>query len=245
MKFDILTLFPEMFEPIKQSIIGRAVENNLIDINITNIRDFSKDKHKKVDDTIYGGGAGMLIKPNVVYDSFCSVKSDKSKVIYMSPQGKVLCQEKVEELSKEEHLIILCGHYEGIDNRVLDKIVDEEISIGDYVLTGGEIPAMVLIDSVSRYIDGVLSNASTEEESFSKGILEYPQYTRPEIFEGMEVPEVLKSGHHKNIDKWRREQSLRVTFEKRPELLEKVDLTEDEQKFIKSLNKDFKKKEEI
>ncbi|MCI8276958.1 MAG: tRNA (guanosine(37)-N1)-methyltransferase TrmD [Clostridia bacterium] len=235
MKFDILTLFPEMFEPIKQSIIGRAVENNLIDINITNIRDFSKDKHKKVDDTIYGGGAGMLIKPDVVYDSFCSVRSDKSKVIYMSPQGKVLCQEKVEELSKEEHLIILCGHYEGIDNRVLDKIVDEEISIGDYVLTGGEIPAMVLIDSVSRYIDGVLSNGSTEEESFSKGILEYPQYTRPEIFEGMEVPEVLKSGHHENIKKWRRKEALKNTFYKRPELLEKQDLTEEERKYIESL----------
>jgi tRNA (guanine37-N1)-methyltransferase len=235
MKFDILTLFPEMFEPIKQSIIGRAVENNLIDINITNIRDFSKDKHKKVDDTIYGGGAGMLIKPDIVYDSFCSVRSDKSKVIYMSPQGKVLCQEKVEELSKEEHLIILCGHYEGIDNRVLDKIVDEEISIGDYVLTGGEIPAMVLIDSVSRYIDGVLSNGSTEEESFSKGILEYPQYTRPEIFEGMEVPEVLKSGHHENIKKWRRKEALKNTFYKRPELLEKQDLTEEERKYIESL----------
>lgn len=235
MKFDILTLFPEMFEPIKQSIIGRAVENNLIDINITNIRDFSKDKHKKVDDTIYGGGAGMLIKPDVVYDSFCSVRRDKSKVIYMSPQGKVLCQEKVEELSKEEHLIILCGHYEGIDNRVLDKIVDEEISIGDYVLTGGEIPAMVLIDSVSRYIDGVLSNGSTEEESFSKGILEYPQYTRPEIFEGMEVPEVLKSGHHENIKKWRRKEALKNTFYKRPELLEKQDLTEEERKYIESL----------
>ena len=235
MKFDILTLFPEMFEPIKQSIIGRAVENNLIDINITNIRDFSKDKHKKVDDTIYGGGAGMLIKPDVVYDSFCSVRSDKSKVIYMSPQGKVLCQEKVEELSKEEHLIILCGHYEGIDNRVLDKIVDEEISIGDYVLTGGEIPAMVLIDSVSRYIDGVLSNGSTEEESFSKGILEYPQYTRPEIFEGMEVPEVLKSGHHENIKKWRRKEALKNTFYKRPELLEKQDLTDEERKYIESL----------
>lgn len=235
MKFDILTLFPEMFEPIKQSIIGRAVENNLIDINITNIRDFSKDKHKKVDDTIYGGGAGMLIKPDVVYDSFCSVRSDKSKVIYMSPQGKVLCQKKVEELSKEEHLIILCGHYEGIDNRVLDKIVDEEISIGDYVLTGGEIPAMVLIDSVSRYIDGVLSNGSTEEESFSKGILEYPQYTRPEIFEGMEVPEVLKSGHHENIKKWRRKEALKNTFYKRPELLEKQDLTEEERKYIESL----------
>lgn len=235
MQFDVLTLFPEMFKILNESIIGRAKEKKLININLINIRDFSKDKHKKVDDTIYGGGAGMLIKPDVVYDSFCSVRSDKSKVIYMSPQGKVLCQEKVEELSKEEHLIILCGHYEGIDNRVLDKIVDEEISIGDYVLTGGEIPAMVLIDSVSRYIDGVLSNGSTEEESFSKGILEYPQYTRPEIFEGMEVPEVLKSGHHENIKKWRRKEALKNTFYKRPELLEKQDLTEEERKYIESL----------
>lgn len=237
MKFDVLTLFPEMFKPIKESIIGRAVEKNLIDINVTNIRDFSKDKHKKVDDTIYGGGAGMLIKPDVVYDAYKAVKSDKSKVIYMSPQGKVLCQEKVESLSKEEHLIILCGHYEGIDQRVLDMIVDEEISIGDYVLTGGEIPAMVLIDSVSRYIDGVITNESVDEESFSNGILEYPQYTRPEVFEGISVPEVLKSGHHENIRKWRRKEALKNTLNKRPELLEKVTLTEEEKKYIESKNK--------
>ncbi len=235
MKFDILTLFPEMFEPIKQSIIGRAVEKNVIDINITNIRDFSKDKHKKVDDTIYGGGAGMLIKPDVVYDAYNSVKTEKSKVIYMSPQGKVLCQKKVEELSKEEHLIILCGHYEGIDQRVLDKIVDEEISVGDYVLTGGEIPAMVLIDTVSRYVDGVITNESVEEESFSTGILEYPQYTRPEIFEGIQVPEILKSGHHENIKKWRRKEALKNTFYKRPELLDNIKLTEEEKDYLKSL----------
>ena len=157
MKFDILTLFPEMFEPMKQSIIGRAIEKELLEINFINIRDFSKDKHKKVDDTIYGGGAGMLIKPDVVWDAYQSVKSEKSKVIYLSPQGKTLCQSKVEELAREKHLILLCGHYEGIDQRVIDKIVDEEISIGDYVLTGGEIPAMVLIDSVSRYIEGVIN----------------------------------------------------------------------------------------
>ena len=235
MKFDILTLFPEMFEPIKQSIIGRAVEKNIIDVNITNIRDFSKDKHKKVDDTIYGGGAGMLIKPDVVYDAYNSVKTEKSKVIYMSPQGKVLCQNKVEELSKEEHLIILCGHYEGIDQRVLDMIVDEEISIGDYVLTGGEIPAMVLVDSVSRYVDGVITNESIEEESFSSGILEYPQYTRPEVFEGIQIPEVLKSGHHENIKKWRRKEALKNTFNKRPELLNNIELTEEEKKYIDSL----------
>lgn len=240
MKFDILTLFPEMFDPIKQSIIGRATEKNIIDISLVNIRDFSKDKHKKVDDTCYGGGAGMLIKPDVVYDCYNSVKSDNSKVIYLSPQGKTLNQAKVEELAKEEHLILLCGHYEGIDQRVIDKIVDEEISIGDYVLTGGEIPAMVLVDSVSRYIDGVLADDSTTDESFSKGLLEYPQYTRPEVFEGIEVPEVLKSGHHKNIEKWRKEEALKITFQKRPDLLEKVDLTEEDKKILENLNKDFK-----
>ena len=184
MKFNILTLFPEMFEPIKQSIIGRAIEKGIVEINLINIRDFSKDKHKKVDDTPYGGGAGM------------------------------------EEYSKEESLTLLCGHYEGIDQRVLDKIVDEEVSIGDYVLTGGEIPAMVLIDSVCRYIPDVLSKESTKEESFSNGLLEYPQYTRPEIFEGIKVPEILISGHHENIDKWREEEALRITKIKRPDLLE-------------------------
>ena len=236
MKFDVLTLFPEMFEPMKQSVIGRAIQKNLLEINLVNIRDFSKDKHKKVDDTVYGGGAGMLMKPDVVYDCFKSVKSEKSKVIYLSPQGKKLCQSKVEELAKLEHLILLCGHYEGIDQRVIDKIVDEEISIGDYVLTGGEIPAMVLIDSVSRYIDGVITGESTSEESFSgSGLLEYPQYTRPEEFEGMKVPEVLQSGHHENISKWRRKEAIRITYKKRPDLLEKVNLTEEEKKFIEEL----------
>ena len=193
MKFDVLTLFPEMFESLNQSIIGRAKEKNLIEINLINIRDFSKDKHKKVDDTPYGGGAGMVMKADVVYDAFKSLDSKNAKVIYMSPQGKKLDQSKVVELSNEEHLIILCGHYEGIDQRVIDKIVDEEISIGDYVLTGGELPAMVLIDSVSRYKEGVLSTESIQEESFSNGMLEYPQYTRPEVFEGIKVPEVLLS----------------------------------------------------
>ncbi|MCX4303938.1 MAG: tRNA (guanosine(37)-N1)-methyltransferase TrmD [Clostridia bacterium] len=244
MKFDILTLFPEMFEPIKQSIIGRATEKNIIEINLINIRDFSKDKHKKVDDTPYGGGAGMLMRPDVVYDCYNSVKSNNSKLIYLSPQGNRLNQAKVEQLAKEEHLIVLCGHYEGIDQRVIDKIVDEEISIGDYVLTGGELPAMVLVDSVSRYVSGVLKENSISEESFSNGLLEYPQYTRPEVFEGIEVPEVLKSGHHKNIDNWRREQALKRTFEKRPELLEQAELSEKDKKFIKELKKDFKKKEE-
>ena len=219
MKFDVLTLFPESFEPIKQSILGRALEKNLISLNIINIRDFTKDKHKKVDDTPYGGGAGMVIRPDVVYDAYKSIKDENAKVIYMSPQGNVLNQKKVESLSKEKHLILLCGHYEGIDQRVIDEIVDEEISIGDYVLTGGEIPAMVLIDSVSRYVEGVLTKESIKEESFSNNLLEYPQYTRPETFLDKKVPEVLLSGHHENIRKWREEQALKNTYQKRPDLL--------------------------
>lgn len=219
MRFDILTLFPEMFSPLKESIIGKAIEKDLIQINITNIRDFSKDKHKKVDDTPYGGGAGMVMKPDVVYDAFQSVKTQEAKTIYLSPKGKTLNQEKVKQLSKEEHIILLCGHYEGIDQRVLDEIVDEEISIGDYVLTGGEIPAMVVIDSVSRYVEGVLNEESTSEESFSQDLLEYPQYTRPEEFNGKKVPEVLLSGHHENIKAWRKEQAIKITKKNRPDLL--------------------------
>ena len=222
MKFDVLTLFPEMFDTLNQSIIGKAKEKELIDINLINIRDFSKDKHKKVDDTPYGGGAGMVIKPDVVYDAYKSIENKDAKVIYMSPQGKILNQKKVEDLSKQKHLIILCGHYEGIDQRVLDKIVDEEISIGDYVLTGGEIPAMVLIDSISRYVEGVISQESIEEESFSNGLLEYPQYTRPEVFEGEKVPEILLSGHHENIEKWRKDKSIEITKKKRPDLLKNM-----------------------
>lgn len=228
MKFDVLTLFPEMFEPLKHSIIERASKQNLIDINLINIRDFSKDKHKKVDDTPYGGGAGMVVRADVVYDAYQSVKDESSKVIYLSPQGKKLNQAKVQELSKEKHLILLCGHYEGIDQRVLDEIVDEEISIGDYVLTGGELPAMVLIDSVSRYVEGVLSTDSTKEESFSQGLLEYSQYTRPEEFLGKTVPEVLTSGNHQKINEWRRKSSLVNTFLKRPELLSQEDIREAE-----------------
>jgi len=233
MKFDVLTLFPEMFDSMKKSIIGRAIEKNILEINLINMRDFSKDKHKKVDDTIYGGGLGMLIKPNVVYDAYNSIKSKNGKVIYLSPKGNTLCQSKVQELSKEEHIILLCGHYEGIDQRVIDEIVDEEISIGDYVLTGGEIPAMVLIDSVSRYIVGVISEGSTLEESFLNGLLEYPQYTRPEEFKGIKVPDVLQSGHHENIQKWRRKQSIDITFNKRPDLLKKAKLTKEEKEYIK------------
>ena len=240
MQFDVLTLFPEMFNILNESIIGRAKEKGLINVNLINIRDFSKNKHKKVDDTPYGGGAGMVIQPDVVYDAYKSVitnneKSEKTRVIYMSTQGKKLDQQKVEGLSKQEHLILLCGHYEGIDQRVLDNIVDEEISIGDYVLTGGELPAMVLIDSVSRYVEGVLKDGSTTEESFSQGFLEYPQYTRPEVFEGQQVPEVLRSGNHQMIDKWRREQSLKRTLEKRPDLLEEVDLSDEDKKILEKI----------
>ena len=221
MDFDVLTLFPQMFSSLKESIIGRAVKDKIININTVNIRDFSKNKHNKVDDTPYGGGAGMVIMPDVVYRAYNSLENkENAKVIYMSPQGKKLNQKKVLEFSKEKHLIILCGHYEGIDQRVLDKIVDEEISIGDYVLTGGELPAMVLIDSVSRYVEGVLSKDSIKEESFSNNLLEYPQYTRPEIFEGIKVPEILLSGNHKEIEKWRNEKSLETTKNKRPDLLE-------------------------
>ena len=238
MNFDVLTLFPEMFKPLEESIIGRATKNKKIEINLVNIRDYSKDKHKKVDDTIYGGGAGMLIKPDVVYDAYKSICSKKAKVIYLSPKGKTLCQDKVESLAKEEHLILLCGHYEGIDQRVIDKIVDEEISIGDYVLTGGELPAMVLIDSVSRYTQGVLNNESIKDESFSNGLLEYPQYTKPELFENMKVPEVLLSGHHKNIERFRRNKSLELTYKNRPELLEKVELTKEDKEYLENLKKE-------
>ena len=237
MKFDVLTLFPEMFNCLNESILGRAIEKDLININLINIRDFSKDKHKKVDDTPYGGGAGMVIKPDVVYDAYQSVKDENAKVIYMSPQGKVLNQEKVKSLSKEQHLILLCGHYEGIDQRVIDEIVDEEISIGDYVLTGGEIPAMVLIDSVSRYIEGVISSESTNEESFSNNLLEYPQYTRPIEYDGNRVPDVLVSGHHENIRKWRKYQSLKKTYLKRPDLLENYEFDEESANMLTKIKK--------
>ena len=232
MKFDVLTLFPEMFESLNQSIIGKGKEKGLIDINLVNIRDFSKNKHKQVDDTPYGGGAGMVMKADVVYDAYKSLNIAKAKVIYMSPQGKVLNQSKVQALAEEEHIILLCGHYEGIDQRVLDEIVDEEISIGDYVLTGGEIPAMVLIDSVSRYVDGVIKKESTKEESFSNGLLEYPQYTRPETFLNSKVPEVLLSGNHQNIEKWRRQKSLENTYKKRPELLKNKKLSLEDKEFL-------------
>ena len=232
MRFNVLTLFPEMFSALDESIIGRGKEKGLIDINLINIRDFSKNRHKKVDDTPYGGGAGMVMEPTVVYDAYCFVKEPNAKVIYMSPQGKTLNQQMVQDLAKEENIILLCGHYEGIDQRVIDEIVDEEISIGDYVLTGGELPAMVLIDSVSRYVEGVLKEDSVQEESFTNGLLEYPQYTRPEVFLGKRVPEVLLSGHHENIKEWRRDQSIINTYLKRPDLLKEIELSDKEQKML-------------
>lgn len=222
MRFDVLTLFPEMFEPLKTSIIGRASKKQLIELNLVNFREFSKDKQKHVDDCPYGGGAGMVLKPEPIYDAYVSITKNleyKPKVIYLSPQGKVFNQKIAKELANEKHLILLCGHYEGIDQRVIDEIVDEEISIGDYVLTGGELPAMILVDAISRNIEGVLNNESIKDESFNDGLLEYPQYTRPEEFMGRKVPEVLLSGHHANIEKWRREQSVEITRRKRPDLI--------------------------
>ena len=224
MRIDILTLFPEMFENLKMSILGRAQEKNLITVNLINIRDFSKDKHKKCDDYPFGGGAGMLMTPQPLYDAIMSVKTDKSYVIYMSPRGNVLTGKKVINYAKNySHLVIVCGHYEGIDQRIIDLCIDEEVSIGDYVLTGGELPAMVLVDSVSRYVDGVLSEGSTDEESFSNNLLEYPQYTRPAEFMGLKVPDVLISGNHEKVREWRYEQSLAITKERRPDLIKKED----------------------
>lgn len=241
MRFSILTLFPEMFEPILgTSILGRAMEKNLITVDIYNIRDFAKNKHKQVDDYPFGGGPGMVLTPQPVFDAIEYVCSEnapwKGKCIYMSPQGKVLTQQLAGRLSREDHLLLLCGHYEGIDQRIIDTFVDEEISIGDYVLTGGELPAMVLIDCVSRLIPGVLgSRESYEKESFTDGLLEHPHYTRPQNFRGLTVPEVLLSGHHSNIERWRRQQSLLATLKKRPEMLNQVSLSPDDEDFIKTL----------
>lgn len=222
-RFDILTLFPEMFDSImNESIIGRAVENGYVEINPVNIRDFSKDKHNRVDDYPYGGGAGMVMQPQPIYDAYKSVVDDeKVPVIYMSPQGKRLTQSVAQDLALNDRIVLLCGHYEGVDERVLEEIVTDEISIGDYVLTGGELPAMVVIDTVSRLIPGVLAEDSTKEESFSDGLLEYPQYTRPIEFMGKRVPDVLVSGHHANIKKWRTEESYKRTLRKRPDLLKR------------------------
>ncbi len=224
MKFTILTLFPDMVQTVlNESIIGRAQKKGLLDISVYNIRDYTKNKQKQVDDYPYGGGTGMVMQCQPIYDCFLDatkLSATKPHTIYMSPQGKVLTQSKAKELSSLDHIVILCGHYEGVDERVLEEIVDEEISIGDYVLTGGEMPACILIDCISRMVDGVLRcEDAYEGESLYNGLLEYPQYSRPEIWNGKKVPEILLSGHHKNIEKWRAEMSLQRTKEKRPDLL--------------------------
>ena len=230
MKFDIMTLFPDLVEYVLgESVIGRAQKAGFIEISTHNIRDYSEDKHRRVDDTPYGGGKGMLMMAPPIYGCYsdiCNKNQDvrSRRVVFMSPSGKVLNQKKAEELSKYDQLIILCGHYEGVDRRIIDEIVDEEISIGDYVLTGGEIPACILVDCVSRLVDGVLSDSECyEKESISSGLLEYPQYTRPYEFHGMTVPDVLISGHHGNIDKWRYEKSIELTKLNRPDIYEEFE----------------------
>lgn len=221
MVIDILTLFPESFAPLGESIIKRAQESGKIKINIINIRDFSQDKHKKCDDYPFGGGAGMLMMAQPVCDAVESVLDEKSHIVMASPSGQTFNAKIAEDLSKEEHLIFICGHYEGIDERVVDIFKPQQISIGDYVLTGGELPTMVIIDALCRFVDGVISNDSLQEESFSNNLLEYPQYTRPSVFRGLSVPDVLLSGNHQEIAAWRRKQALEKTKKLRPDLLKK------------------------
>ncbi len=243
MRIDILTLFPDMCNAfIHESVIGRAVAADKVEINCHNIRDYTTDKHNRVDDAPYGGGMGMIMSCQPIYDCFMTLFGElpnKPHTVYLSPKGKTFTQRRACELAEFDHIVLLCGHYEGIDQRVLDEIVDEEISIGDYVLTGGEMPALVVADAVSRLLPGVLSDdVCFEEESHFSGLLEFPQYTRPAVWNGREVPEVLLSGHHANIVKWRREQSLEVTLNKRPEMLETADLTKNDKNYLETLQND-------
>ena len=245
MNFHILTLFPEMIEQgMHTSIIGRAIAGGYLSINAVNIRDYAFNKHQKVDDYPYGGGAGMLMQAEPVYLSYEAIKEKigyRPRVVYLTPQGKVFHQEMAKELAQERALVFLCGHYEGIDERVLDEIVTDYVSIGDYVLTGGELPAMVMMDSISRMVPGVLSNQeSGETESFAGNLLEYPQYSRPEEWHGQKVPPVLLSGHHANIEAWRREQSVMRTAKRRPDLLKKADLTNKEWSQVRQWKKEWK-----
>ena len=220
MRIDILTLFPEMFTPLQTSIIGRAVDSGKLQINVYDIREYTLDKHKKCDDTPFGGGAGMVMTPQPIASAIDAIDKDHSaRRIYMSPRGRTFNQKIVLEYGKLDRILLLCGHYEGVDQRVLDLYFDEELSIGDFVLTGGEIPAMAVVDAVARYVDGVINDQSLEQESFASGMLEYPHYTRPQEFMGLKVPEVLTSGHHANIEKWRKEKSLEITRKNRPDLL--------------------------
>ncbi|MBO5783086.1 MAG: tRNA (guanosine(37)-N1)-methyltransferase TrmD [Clostridia bacterium] len=220
MKIDIITLFPEMFTPLQESILGRAQKQNKLQINVVNLRDYTEDKHLKCDDYPFGGGAGMVMMAQPIGSCIEALDpAHTARRIYMSPKGKTFCQQEVFRLLDYDHVILLCGHYEGVDQRALDLFIDEEISIGDYVLTGGELPAMVVVDCVARYVDGVINTSSLVDESFSDNLLEYPQYTRPMEYRGLSVPEVLRSGNHARIDAWRREQALAVTKAKRPDLL--------------------------
>ncbi len=223
MRIDILTLFPEAFSPLKTSILARATESGILEINIVNIRDFSKDKHKKCDDYPFGGGAGMLMSVQPLFDAINSVITEDAKIIFPSPIGKTFNTNKAKELSTFQHLIFVCGHYEGVDERIFQLFDIEQISVGDYILTGGELPAMVIIDSLARFVDGVISKESLESESFSNGLLEYPQYTRPQEFMGLKVPDVLVSGNHQEVEKWRKEQSVKRTKQLRNDLLDNVE----------------------
>ena len=249
MNFHVLTLFPEMIEQgMHTSIIGRAIAGGYLSIDAINIRDYALNKHQKLDDYPYGGGAGMLMQAEPVYLAYESVQKKlgyRPRVVYLTPQGEVFHQTMAKELAKEKDLVFLCGHYEGIDERVLDEIVTDYVSIGDYVLTGGELPAMVMMDSISRMVPGVLSNQeSGETESFAENLLEYPQYSRPEEWHGQKVPPVLLSGHHANIEAWRREQSILRTAKRRPDLLKKADLTNKEWNYVRQLRKQWKEEEE-
>lgn len=242
MNFHVLTLFPEMIEQgVNTSITGRAINNGLISLNAINIRDYAGNRYGQVDDYPYGGGAGMVMQPGPVYRSYEAVVENigyQPRVVYLTPQGKVFNQHMAEDFSKEKDLVFLCGHYEGIDERVLEMIVTDQVSIGDYVLTGGELPSMVMIDAISRLVPGVLNNdVSAEFESFHDNLLEYPQYTRPVEFMGKEVPSILLSGNHPKVDAWRRQQSLLRTMERRPDLMERANLTKEDIKFIKTLDK--------
>ncbi len=243
MRIDILTLFPEMCNSVLgESIIGRARQSGKVEINCIDIRDYTLDKHRRVDDKPYGGGMGMVMAPQPIYDCFqalCDEIGERPHLIYLTPQGKTLTQDRVKELSQLNNIALLCGHYEGIDERVIEELKPEEISVGDYVLTGGELPALIVADSVSRMLPGVLSDDECfEEESHFNSLLEYPQYTHPSVWKDREVPQVLLSGHHANVDKWRRERSLERTFSRRPDMLENADLSKEDIRFLSKLKKD-------